>query len=193
MNKTDTEKQKGNHPFTPATYEYEDVSHVFYQFTQWHRSQSITTLGLPYKFQHTDAFQNPAFPKWLTDNNLTLEQYIDDAKKKDLADAKKFLMSFVDRGIKVYVMSWPMDLVAYLEKDDWFNSRLIKFDYKGKNYSSMDSMMSESDDRGNLRNPELTIYTDTDEFDETPTDMHPSKICHRVIADSIIKHLEREI
>lgn len=192
MNKDDPEKNKGNHPVNPPTYNYEDISHVFYQFTQWHRAHSPAMLGRPHPSAHCDVLQDPKFVEWLIDNNLTVDQYIDQSKRKDIQDAKEFLQTFADRGIKVYVMSWPMDITDYIEQDDWLRNRIIKFNYDGIIYPSIEHMM---EIKGNQQivNPELTIYRDTEEFDETPQDMHPSKLCHRVIADNIIKHLEREI
>lgn len=194
MDKTDPEKHKGNHPSAPPTYNYEDVSHVFYQFTQWTRATSFTKLDSMYEVTHNDVINNPIFPQWLLDNNLTLDKYIAQGKRKEIQDVKEFLQTFTDKGIKVYVMSWPMDLVEYIDQDDWLRSRMIKFDYNGNNYPSLEHMMLDKYNqfRG-YTNPELTIYWDVNEFEVTPGDLHPSKKCHRVIADNIIKHLEREI
>jgi hypothetical protein len=192
MDKNDPEKNKGNHPAVPPTYNYEDISHVFYQFTQWHRAHSPNRLGKPYPSTHSDILADSKMAVWLVDNNLTVDQYIDQAKKKEIQEAKEFLQTFADRGIKVYIMSWPTDIVDYIEQDDWLRNKMIKFDYNGESYPSIEHMMVK-DQGGNLKNPELTIYSDTAEFEETPVDMHPSKLCHRVIADNIIKHLEREI
>lgn len=193
MDKTDPEKNKGNHPAVPPTYNYEDVSHVFYQFTQWSRAQASTKLDQPYPMTHNDIMHNPVFGQWLRDNNLTLDRYIDLAKRKEIQDVKEFLQTFTDKGIKVYVMSWPRDLVEYIEQDDWLRNRMINFEYKGNSYPSIEHMMESTNEFGEIVNPELTIYWDVDEFEVTPHDMHPSRKCHRVIADNIIKHLEREI
>jgi len=192
MSKDNPEKNKGNHPVTPPTFNYEDISHVFYQFTQWHRAHSPTRLGKPYPSTHSDILANHEIAKWLIENNLTVDQYIEQAIRKELQEVKEFLKTFTDKGIKVYVMTWPADLVDYIEQDDWLRNRMIKFDYKGIQYPSMEHMMETKIDQ-KIVNPELTIYRDTDEFDVTPQDMHPSKLCHRVIADNIIQHLEREI
>lgn len=201
MDKTDPEKYKGNHPDTPPTYNYEDISHVFYQFTQWPRAQSPAKLN-QYTTTHNDTMNNPLFAQWLIDNNLTLDKYIDQAKKKEIQDVKEFLQTFTDRGIKVYVMSWPRDMVDVIEQDDWLRSRMIKFEYNRNGYptngkviytSIEDMMLDNYNQFAEYANPELTIYWDIDEFEVTPHDQHPSKKCHRVIADNIIKHLEREI
>lgn len=192
MDKDNPEKNKGNHPAIPPTYNYEDISHVFYQFTQWHRAHSPAWLDNPYPSSHSDVLGNAKFVEWLINNNLTVDQYIDRAKRKDLQDVKEFLQTFSNKGIKVHVMSWPADLVEYIEQDDWLRNRLIKFDYNGVRYPSIEHMTDTTINQ-QIVNPELTIYRDIEEFDVTPKDMHPSKLCHRVIADSIIKHLEREI
>jgi phospholipase/lecithinase/hemolysin len=41
-------------------------------------------------------------------------------------------------------------------------------------------------------NPELTIKWDETAFAETPKDHHPSLTCHQVMAENIIKRIERD-
>jgi hypothetical protein len=36
----------------------------------------------------------------------------------------------------------------------------------------------------------LNINADKEYFEETPKDHHPSKECHRIIADAVIKKIE---
>ena len=38
----------------------------------------------------------------------------------------------------------------------------------------------------------MTIYNDVENLIDPPMDTHPSKECHRVIADSIIKSIKKD-
>lgn len=176
-------KNKANFDYTIPTYNYSEVSHVFYQFTQWHRAQSnFRPDGHP--ITHCDAWQSVGFNDWLTTQGITLNEYERRSRKKEIEDVKEFLMNFSDRGIKVYVMSWPTDIVTDILEDPWLSSKFIKFDYKGHEYSNIEEMMNTY--------PELTIVHDSEHFDQCPLDHHPSLALHQVIADSIIEHLEKE-
>ena len=190
----DPEREKSvNGDYYHQKYDYEDFSHIFYQFTQWTRGHSPAMIcrnsdGAIVRTMHYSAMQNENFPQWLEENNLTLEQYIDRGKRREIEDAKNFLKKFEENGVKVYVVSWPFDIVDYIKNDPWLAEKLIEFDYLGTHYTNIESMMAWSED---VR-PELTIAYDRSWFKEPPSDHHPSLDCHRVIADSIIRHLEKE-
>lgn len=186
------DKTKANFNYPIPTYDYSEVSHVFYQFTQWHRAQSsFRPNGHP--ITHCDAWQTPGFHEWLTTQNITLQEYESQSRKKELEDAKEFLKQFTNRGIKVYVICWPEDLIDDILQDEWLASRFVKFNYKNKQFNSIQSMMDEQAVKhGPYTNPELTIVHDTDYFEQPPQDHHPSLVLHKVIADSIIEHLKKE-
>lgn len=179
-------------------YEYEDISHVFYQFTQWTRSHSPAMIcanddGSIVRTSHINSMQHPDFPNWLKENNLTEEEYIHRGRQQDIDDVRTFLQRFAEKGIKVYVMSWPFDMVPYIKNDPWLSSRLIEFDYQGQHYTNIEDMMGHQHAHWyEVAHPELMIWRDRREFQDPPVDHHPSKTCHRVIADNIIKHLEKE-
>ena len=53
---------------------------------------------------------------------------------------------------------------------------------------------SMSDLMGNMHgeiNPELTLRYDYENFESPPSDAHPSKLCHEVMAIEIIKQIEK--
>ena len=60
--------------------------------------------------------------------------------------------------------------------------RLIAFEYNNKTYDCIRTMMNE--------NIHLHINSDYEHFEITPTDHHPSKECHRIMADAVIKKIE---
>ncbi len=189
---SDASKTNANFNYPIPTYDYSEVSHVFYQFTQWHRAQSaFRPNGHP--ITHCDAWQTPGFHEWLTTQNMTLQEYEVQARKKEIEDVKVFLKQFVDRDIKAYVMSWPQSIVNDILQDEWLATRFIDFNYKNNRYDSMEEMMSgRLESTGDWIYPELTIGFDTDRFEQPPQDQHPSLVLHKVIADNIIEHLKKE-
>lgn len=190
--KEDPEKYRSNFRNPVPSIDYSEVSHLFYQITQWHRSHS------EFKFNdklisHCDAWETPGFIDWLNEQGINLEEYENLSRKKEIQDVKDFLREFDSHGIKVYILSWPADMVNDILSDEWLASRFIRFDYKGNQYNSMEEMMeTRTLNDGSFANPELTIANDTEYFDECPKDNHPSLTLHKVIADNIIRYLEKE-
>ena len=192
MDRDNPAKNKANFTYPIPYYDYSEVSHIFYQFTEWHRAQSkFKPEG--HTITHCDAWQTPGFDLWLKEQGMTLDEYEAQGRKKEIQDVKDFLMQFAERGIKVYVMSWPVNMIEDILADDWLASRFIRFNYQGIKYNSIEEMMNiRVVEHGPYVNPELTIVRDTDNFDQCPQDFHPSLTLHRVIADNIIEHLEKE-
>jgi len=171
-------------------YDYNDVSHVFFQFTQWSRTElTITyngkTIGPKQRYE---IWQNPdhlgTFIEWLNAQNITFDEFLHKCKQDDVARVKDFLENFENRGIKTAVLTWPEDMVEYIKADTWLSERLIQLDHNGSTWSSIETLMRV--------HPELTINSDFEYFQEPPKDHHPSMTCHRIMADAIIKYLEKD-
>ena len=178
-------------------YDYSDFSHIIYQFTQWTRSRSPAMIvpnsdGAIVQNCHINCMQHEDFDKWLIDNNMTPEEYVVKGLQQDIEDVKKFLRKFEDNGVKAYVLSWPFDIVPYILKDPWLSERFITFKYKNIEYTNMEHMMGFQHQKvTEVLHPELTINRDIENFEFPPYDWHPSLTCHRVVADTIINHIEK--
>jgi len=171
-----------------------EVSHLIFQFTQWHRTaRVIEFLGKNYgTYTHNEFWNTESnlLLRWLKKNKMTLDDYIEKAKQEDVLTVKKYLQIFESKGIKTYILSWPADLLPYIKQDNWLSEKLITIKYKGNEYFSIEDL--KGPEFGGGPNPELTIKLDTDHFEIPPKDNHPSLKCHQVIANSIINHLENE-
>jgi len=100
-------------------------------------------------------------------------------------DIKSFFEFYESKGIKCWIWNWSDDYSRVITKDDFLNKRLITFDYMGKNYKCLDYMIKS--------NENLLIKEDLAFFgDDCPQDSHPSLLCHKIIADNIIKKIENE-
>jgi hypothetical protein len=71
-----------------------------------------------------------------------------------------------------------------IKKDKWFMDRFLPLVYKGIIYDDIESLMKE--------HLEMSIHTDHNNLINPPLDMHPSKQCHQLIAQNIIKKLNYE-
>ena len=89
---------------------------------------------------------------------------------------------YESKGIKTLILNWEIDYNKYYETDKWMSERLITFEYNGKPYDSIRTMMNE--------NYHLHINSDYEHFEIPPKDHHPSKECHQIIADAVIKKIK---
>jgi hypothetical protein len=176
--------------------DYKEISYVVFQLTQWQREHFVLQNS---KERHDIAFHQVSepplsdmFSDYLEENNITLEDWLELYKKKGLDNVKRFLMDCENNGVKTLLFTWPPEYVELIENDEWLKERFITFEYNGNSYSSIDSLMDH--DRWNPKgNPELTIKWDTESFEETPKDHHPSLKCHQVMAENVINRIERDL
>jgi hypothetical protein len=183
---------------TVKEYEYNEFSHVFFQLTQWHRDNvEVDIDGEQYSVPMNVLLGGPGneewpsrFARWLKMRNLTWEQWIQIYIDENVARVKKFLQDFEKHGVKATIILWPEkynheaqgdEYISRIQADPWLAERLMKIDYKGNTYNSMEALMQ--------AHPEMTIKYDADSFKVAPQDHHPSLTCHRVMADNIIKRL----
>lgn len=174
--------------FNNMTPEYStsEISTFVCQVTQWTRSMvTIEYEGKTYgPTQYMDLFEEKIFFKWLDNNKLSLDQYIDRVRLEEVLKLKSFLQEIENKGIKVAILVWPSDVVDDIKADSWLNERFIELSYERKIYSNIQELIQE--------NPNMSICNDYDFFITPPQDHHPSLTCHQVLADSIINFLEKK-
>lgn len=166
-------------------YDYSDISHVVFQFTQWQRSSAKikyknNEFGTLTHHTHFTEHRNIFF-EWLEENNMTFDEYIELSKQQDIVDIKNFLQNFENHGVKTSVLTWPDDMVSSIKNDIWLKERYIDFEYEGNTYGSIESLIK--------NNKYLEIINDYSSFIEPPKDGHPSLKCHKIIAENTIRKL----
>jgi hypothetical protein len=163
---------------------------VFFQFTQWSRTElTIThdgkTIGPKQRYE---IWQNPehlnTFIQWLNAQNITFDEFLHRSKQEDVARVKAFLENFESRGIKTAMLTWPDDMVEYIQNDPRMSERFIRLEHNVSTWSIIEQLMR--------AHKELTINSDFEYFKEPPKDHHPSMACHRIMAEAIIKYLENK-
>lgn len=178
---------------------YSDVSYVVFQLTQWQRDNFEMIVdgdperhNIPFHCTHQEQYRDKFF-KWLEAQKLSLGTWIQQYIQGGLDNVKRFLQECEAQGIKTLLFTWPSEYLPYIEKDPWLKERFLTFDYKGINYKSIEDLMSPGTMQNKGYNPELTIKWDEAAFAETPKDHHPSLTCHQVMAENIIKRIERDM
>jgi len=186
------------HGVVPAKVEqieYEEVSHIVFQLTQWMRDlyeieYEGEKINLPVQW-YWDNNPNRDIPnlkdifeKYVEKNGGDFSDLNESLQLRALNNLKTFLMECENRGIKTYVLSWPHEFIKLIEKDEWIKERWITFDYEGKNYECIEYL--------NENNPELEIYKDHESFKVPPQDSHPSLKCHQIIAENVIRFIENK-
>jgi hypothetical protein len=129
------------------------------------------------------GYNEEKFLRWMSKNNVTLEQWMETHKIRQFERLKEKLLYYENLGIKTKLLCWETDLLPFIKKDLFFDDRLITFEYKKNVYDNIWQM--------HLENKELTIKHDP-YFEEQIQDHHPSKECHRLIANAIIKSIEND-
>jgi hypothetical protein len=123
------------------------------------------------------------FYKYLAhQKKCNFDDWYDEHIKTWIKILKQNLQFYESKGIKTILLNWEPLYLPHIEKDEWLSKRSIGFDFNGKKYSCIRELMNE--------NRFLHINSDDEYFDDTPKDHHPSKQCHRIIADNIIKKIE---
>ena len=185
---------------THKQYDYSEFSHVFFQLTQWHRDNFIVEIdGQRHDIPMNIVLGGPGceewperFSRWLAMQNLTFDQWVEKYINENVARVKSFLEEFERNGVRSTIIIWPEqdnhnargdEYMSRIEKDPWLNERLMRINYNGNTYNSMEALMA--------NNKEMVIKYDVNSFVDTPKDHHPSLKCHRVMADNIIEHLTK--
>ena len=175
----------------------EEISHVVFQLTQWQRDNfdmeiDCETHNIPFHCIHQEQYREKFF-RWIDAQQLSLESWIQKYIQGNLNKVKEFLQDCENHGMKTLLFTWPSEYLHYIDKDPWLKERFLTFDYKGINYKCIEDLMSPGAMHSKGYNPELTIKWDEESFEITPKDHHPSLKCHQVMAENIIKRIEKDM
>lgn len=180
----------------PMRIDYSEISHIVFQLTQLERD--YITLDINGKLIKDGYLQWISGRKdqlsWYLDkHNLDFDLWCKERLQDSFNNVKRFLMECENKGIQAIVTTWPWENVEYIKKDEWMNDRILPITYKNQiSYSFHDMAGGSGYNMHSPPNPELLINFDYDNFREPPTDMHMSKLGHKVIAENIIAYIENK-
>lgn len=184
----DFEKDNNGHLILNR-YSINEIEYIVFQTSQPQRNTYYYDYVNPdgsvdtYEFRTFSPETHDRFYRYLVEQKkCTIDDWYLEHSKDWFTKIKENLQFYESKGIKTLVLNWEEDYMPYYKNDKWMNDRLITFEYDGKNYDTIRDMMT--------KNKHLTINSDYENFKVPPKDHHPSKECHRVIADAVIKKIE---
>lgn len=172
---------------TNEVYDYDDFDFFILQLSQLYRNRFNYTLNGEKQasiiWNSANGSNVDNFKEWMKKNKLDVDEWVEIFKNlqiKRLIDKFQLLESL---GIKCRFLCWEDDLLEKIKANVYLSKRLITLEYNLVKYNTIARMMH--------INRYLEISRDFDNFVEPPLDHHPSKKCHEIIADSIIKNIEK--
>jgi hypothetical protein len=164
---------------TNGKYNIEEIDYIIFQTSQ------IVRNGYEFIFNNTRYNINQSgnskyFSNWLIEKKLTYDQWFDLFCKETLEKIKNLFILYENKGIKCRILCWQNDLLSYIKSDDFMLERFITLDQ----YDSINDLVKQ--------NENMLISEDYINFKTPINDRHPSKFCHQIIAQNIIKHIENE-
>jgi len=172
--------------------EYDDIEYIIIQLSQIWRNKFYFTLNGVEDFAHISANNNhhgynwDKLLEWLTESNTTIDEVIETLFKEQRERFLKEVKFYEEKGIKVRFLSWENEYYNILKDDTYLMERFIPLTYNNKTYNTIRKMLED--------NEHLKIKGDIAFFgNNVPDDHHPSKECHEVIAENIIRKIESEL
>lgn len=166
---------------------YNEISYFVVQLTHWHRdnftlnynNEEIKKELFGWIDEHNPI--NSILMQWLSDNDMSVEDFISNEIIKNIKNIKEFLEHLETFNIKTILFTWTPEYIDFIESDKWLKDRFIQFNYKNINYNCLESLMDE--------NKELMIKYDFENLENPVDDEHPSIGCHKLIAEHIINKI----
>ena len=175
-------------------FRYSDFSYIIIQLSNVWRNDFIFELDdITYRTKLLDNSvdnhiksefkQLPEFHKYCEINGYSFS----DIEKKHLYLQHKRLQEkiifYEQKGLKVKILNWMGDFNEhYILNQQFYKGRILKLYYEDKTFTTINELM--------MTNEDMIIQTDLmKNYNLVCEDRHPSKLCHRVIADSIIKQI----
>jgi len=176
-------------------YKYSDFSYIILQLSNiWRNDFHFELNGVDYKtklhnnnlYNHVkkDFVRGEKFDEYCEINNYSFSDIEVLHKKQQLKRLKDKIIFYNENGIEVKIISWHNDLFLESLLDGFFKDVFIKLNYKNKITDSIQGLMSFSED--------MVIEDDLKNNKKIRCkDRHPSKECHKIIANSIIENLKK--
>lgn len=172
--------------YTTERYDPSEVGYVIFQTSHFLRNHFRVVIEGKDEYVNLTPENYEVAQKLMKEHNFDdVNQLLDFYIKDYFEKIKNKFIELESKGIKCRMLCWYDYYIKYIEQDDYMKDRFIPLLYDGKSFNTIDDLMS--------YNTNLIIKSDHEFFgDNPPDDAHPSKKCHRIIADSIITKIESE-
>lgn len=194
-------------PLTQYTFDFGEIDYIIYQTTQPFRS------GLRFKYLDTnyivyltpdlknydrlykidpdnDIFKDgeeldiQIFFDWMSLNKINFTDVETILLEQLAQDIERKLKFYEGNGIKTKLMVWTPEYLPFIFQNKWLSERLINLKYKKQSFDCIQSLQ--------LFDDQLMIENDQNKKMTSGNDLHPSKKCHEIIAQSIIEKINNE-
>jgi hypothetical protein len=174
-------------------YSHSDFEYVIIQLSNVFRNDFIFEHG---GFTHrrklissgtlnNELIFGKEFDDYLVQNNYQFKDLEEIFLNNCFNNLKSRVRHYEDWGLKVKLICMNYDYIPFITYDEYLRGKLIDLEYNDKKYNCIDALIS--------NNKNMTIE---DDFKNTKNikieDKHPSKLCHEIIAESIIKNIEND-
>jgi hypothetical protein len=184
----DPNKNKLEEHFSNERYSYDDFEFLVIQLSQLYRNKFYFELGGKNFYSNfsplSDYEHVEKLLKWMEINNKTYEDWEKELKKQQIVRLEKELKFYEEKNLKIILLSWENQLLEHIKNNKYLNSKFIQLEYDNEKFETISDLQE--------KHKNMVIKYDYDFFgDDPPKDHHPSKLCHQVIADNIINHIEK--
>jgi hypothetical protein len=172
-------------------FEYGDIEYIIIQTSQIWRNKFEFIIDdvkeSAYMWYDPKLSSNwEKLYKWMIKNNETIDGIVRLHLKIQYERFLKEVTFYEEKGIKVRFFCWETELYDFIKNNEYLNQRFIPLTYMGKTYNTISELHN--------KNKHLKIKYDVTNFNGLPPiDNHPSKECHQIIAQNIIKKIESEL
>jgi hypothetical protein len=179
--------QNGFEFLVDDSFSFEEIEYVIIQTSQPNRNGFYYKLnGEDKKFGFHDKESRGEFYEWLVEHRkISIDEWMLEHTEDYFNKLKDLMILLESNGVKTKILSWEPDYLDLIQSDVWVYNRFIPIEYRGKHFNNIREMMKE--------HRHLTINSDYDNFENPPKDHHPSKECHEVIAQSVIKSIQKDL
>lgn len=186
---TDPNKKKLYDHYSRDRFVYKDFSYIIIQLSQLFRNKfyfevdgELFWSNVPPN-AHWGDFKN--LQRWMGINNYDFEEWRNQLIGQQHVRLVNKLKFYEEKGIKTKILTWEDDMVGTIKNDVFLNPRFIQLNYEGEIFDTIQQLQQ--------KHKELYIEHDPYFNGYVYNDHHPSKKCHRIIADNIINIIEKEI
>jgi hypothetical protein len=173
-----------SHYLVNDKFNFNEIEYIVFQTSQLCRNTYYYNFeGNEYEYRVHLPESYDKFYEYLSKNNLELDDVLKDLAITMFKEIKNTLQFYENLGIKTLLLHWENEYSELTDNDEWMKDRLVTFEYNKTPYKSINDLM--------LAHRHLEISHDYNEFTITPEDGHPSLECNKVIADAIIKKMEK--
>lgn len=166
----------------PKFFDYSDISHVIFQTSYIDRCSYIYNQENKQRERITEIPEKHQVNTLLDWGFENIEDYFNALRKQWYSEIRYIFEILESKGIKCYLLSITDDYLKLMENDSFMQDRFIKMKYDGKEFNTIRELLD--------YDKSLIIKNDYKNLKNPPLDRHPSLVCHKIIANSIIKKIE---